>query len=758
MVLPKIVEEPTRLDNTLDLILTNRPNQINRIQVIPGISDHEAVFTEFNVKPARKKQVPRRVPLYKKAGWTGPRQHAEQLAKTIADAENTSSTDELWDIFKEGLREGIQLYIPHKTTKTRDSQPWIDLELKRKIRRRNRAFKASKKHGKLKDEVKFQKLKKEIQRDLRRSYWKYMEGIISPQENDTSYDGMKRFWTFVKHKKADYNGVAALRVGGKLINDAKEKATALNNQFQSVFTHETSFNVTPPVNKTPSMPNINITKAGIQKLLKDLKPGKAAGPDNISPRVLKELSDVVADPLTTIFRKSLSEGKVPQDWKHSNVTPIFKMGQKYNPANYRPISLTCIASKMMEHIMCSNIMSHASSHNILYNLQHGFRNQRSCETQLLEFAHDIVSNMQDGFQTDVCVLDFCKAFDKVGHQRLVEKLRWYGIDGEANSWIRDFLTNRTQSVVIDGVSSSSVPVVSGVPQGSVLGPCLFLFYINDIAENLTSTTRLFADDTMIYMAVKGEGDAKLLQQDLDTLSRWEDTWMMEFHPEKCEVINITRKRNINHHPYTLHGHQLKHVDQTKYLGVTITGDFRWNKHIDNISAKANNTLNFLRRNINVRDHSIKEKAYKALVRPILEYSSSVWDPHSDVLSARLEKIQRCAARFTLNNYRRTSSVGAMMQQLSWQTLAERRRASRLAMLYKMNNNLVAVDITKYLSSKNHTCPTRTENSQAFCIPHSERDYHKSFYFPKTARDWNQLPEDLVQAPSIEAFKEGVSRI
>ena len=158
------------------------------------------------------------------------------------------------------------------------------------------------------------------------------------------------------------------------------------------------------------------------------------------------------------------------------------------------------------------------------------------------------------------------------------------------------------------------------------------------------------------MAVKGEGNAKLLQQDLDTLSRWENTWMMEFHPEKCEVINITRKRNIIRHPYTqsLHGHQLKHVDQTKYLGVTITGDFRWNKHTDNISAKANNTLNFLRRNINVRDHSIKDKAYKALVRPILEYSSSVWDPHSDVLSARLEKIQ----------------CGLVQQDSSWTTTEE----------------------------------------------------------------------------------------
>ena len=182
--------------------------------------------------------------------------------------------------------------------------------------------------------------------------------------------------------------------------------------------------------------------------------------------------------------------------------------------------------------------------------------------------------MQDGLQTDVCVLDFSKAFDKVGHQRLVEKLKWYGIQGNVNHWIADFLKNRTQSVVIEGVSSSKVPVISGVPQGSVLGPCLFLYYINDIAEQLTSTTRLFADDTMIYMAVKGENDAKLLQADLNKLTDWEDKWMMQFHPDKCEVISITRKKNPIITNYTLHGHQLQHVNSMKYLGLTVSNDLR----------------------------------------------------------------------------------------------------------------------------------------------------------------------------------------
>ena len=304
-------------------------------------------------------------------------------------------------------------------------------------------------------------------------------------------------------------------------------------------------------------------------------------------------------------------------------------------------------------------MAHASNHNILYSLQHGFRANRSCETQLLEFTDDIVNNMQSGHQTDVCILDFAKAFDKVGHRRLIEKLQWYGIDGGVNKWISDFLCDRTQSVVVEGDTSDTVPVISGVPQGSVLAPCLFLFYINDIAENLTSTTRLFADDTMIYMAVKGVGDAEKLQQDLDTLTKWEKTWMMEFHPKKCEIISISRKRKITQYPYALHGHYLKHVDYAKYLGVTITKDFRWNRHVENISTKANNSLNFLRRNINISNPKLKGIAYKSLVRPILEYSSPVWHPYTDVLTKKIETVQRRAARFTLHRYTRESSVSAI---------------------------------------------------------------------------------------------------
>ena len=310
--------------------------------------------------------------------------------------------------------------------------------------------------------------------------------------------------------------------------------------------------------------------------------------------------------------------------------------------------ISCILTKHMTYYTSSNTASE----------------NRSCETQLIDFIQDASTNMQDGTQTDVCVLDFSKASDKVGHQRLVEKLKWYGIGGRTNRWIQSFLSDRTQAVVVEGVTSDSAPVLSGVPQGSVLGPCLFLYYINDIAEGLESSTRLFADDTMIYLTVKNENDAQILQNDLARLEKWEAEWTMEFHPKKCEVISITRKRNPIMYPYKLHGHQLQHVKVIKYLGVSISQDLRWDAHVNNTVSKANRTLGFLRRNLSVGNTKIKQQAYMSLVQPGLEYASTVWNPYTETLKNKLEMVQRRAARFVLHRYRRTASVGTMMHLLT----------------------------------------------------------------------------------------------
>jgi hypothetical protein len=302
----------------------------------------------------------------------------------------------------------------------------------------------------------------------------------------------------------------------------------------------------------------------------------------------------------------------------------------------------------------------------------------------------------------------------VGHKRPIHKLNQYGIRGKIKNWIQAFLTARSQQVVLEGTHSYTADVLSGVPQGSVLGPCLFLFFINDLADNLTSTVRLFADDTIAYLAIKSTDEAKILQEDLDKLGEWEHRWQMEFHPDKCHVIRITRnRRNIVNANYHLHWHKLQMVDTVKYLDINIANDIRWNHHIDSITNRANHCLAFLRRNIRISSPKIKDTAYKILVRPHLEYASTVWDPFTAKNVNQIESVQRRAARWVLAKHRRgpdTTPVSAMLDQLHWPLLRTRRLNNRLAMLYEINHGLVNIKLPEYLQLNQHHHNTRYTKS------------------------------------------------
>ena len=256
------------------------------------------------------------------------------------------------------------------------------------------------------------------------------------------------------------------------------------------------------------MPNIEIEERGVHLLLANPNPKKAAGPDKLPTKLLKEIATEIAPILTALFRNSLNTGLVPGDWKHALVQPIFKKGDRSQAANYRPISLTSVCCKMMEHIVRRAITNHLDRNKITSDAQHGFRKRRSCESQLILTVHDLAEELDQQGQTDTILLDFSKAFDRVPHQRLLRKLEFYGIQGKVLRWIESFLSGRTQQVVVEGEHSSVGPVTSGVPQGSVLGPTLFLIYINDLGEEIRAKVRLFADDTILYSKINTEKDSK----------------------------------------------------------------------------------------------------------------------------------------------------------------------------------------------------------------------------------------------------------
>ena len=367
----------------------------------------------------------------------------------------------------------------------------------------------------------------------------------------------------------------------------------------------------------------------------------------------------------------------------------------------------------------------------------------------MQFTQDLYDTLnKQGGQADVIVMDFSKAFDKVDHQRLLLKLHRLGINTGVITWIQSFFSGRSQRVVLNGETSDACPVLSGVPQRSVLGPCLFIIYINDMPENMQSNIRLFADDTIMYLTINNQSDCQDLQRDVSKLEIWEREWLMAFNPEKCEVIRITKAQDQVIFDYQLHGITLQTTKNAKYLGLNISDDLTWSRHINQTAAKGNNTLKFIKRNIQTHNSKIKETAYKTYVRPLLEYSSSVWDPWQKRYIKSLEMVQHRAVRYIFNDYGTTSSVTAMLNKLSLPTLENRRKISSLVMFYKINTGLVRISLPPYIT------PSLRNR---FTIPFSRINAQKYSFFPRTARLWNNLPHDLVSSPDLESFRAGLAR-
>ena len=497
--------------------------------------DHNIVLADCKLKPSIITKPQRKIYQWSKADWRSLREQTVVFAEDFLASETTRSVNENYIKIRTYLEEVMENKIPSKLSSKRFKLLWFNRELKRLCRKKARKYKKAKRSGREDHWEQYKEFQKEVQAKLTEGRWDYINRFL---QIGLETGNKKPFWKYLRVQKQEDFGISALKSNGKMFTDRKSISEILNTQFKSVFTKKTSCKIPELPGVTfPSIKDLKITEFGVFKLLDKIDVSKASGPDCIPGRILQNLARQLAPVLHFIFEQSLNTGDLPAEWTLANVASIFKKGSKLQAVNYRPVSLTCISCKLFEHIVCKHILGHLEDQEILTDLQHGFRSGRSCETQLITTFHDIASAYnKKGSQIDIAVLDFSKAFDTVPHDGLLSKLKHYGIDDKIWLWISNFLKQRKQHVVVDGIQSDLVTVDSGVPQGTVLGPILFLLHINDIPSVISSKVRLFADDCLVYREIKNRQDQIALQKDLNLLENWGSKWGMRFNAAKCNIM------------------------------------------------------------------------------------------------------------------------------------------------------------------------------------------------------------------------------
>lgn len=564
----------------------------------------------------------------------------------------------------------------------------------------------------------------------------------------------KKFWSYINTKLKTKSGMSDLnREDGTKTSDDNEKSEILNKYFCSVFTNEnlTQMPTIPNYHTNSQLCNITFTVEEVLGHLNNLNINKSCGPDELHPRVLKELASVIAEPLSNIFNSSMNSGTLPSDWKLANISPVFKKGNKCEVKNYRPISLTSIICKIMEKIIKDKIVKHLTNNKIISPNQHGFLQGRSCITNLLEMLDECTALLDTGECVDVLYTDFQKAFDSVPHSRLLCKCKAVGIQGKLLAWIKAFLTGRSQRVVVNGCSSDYMPVASGVPQGSVLGPLLFLIYINDLPDVIQNVSKLFADDAKVLSASSKNVS---LQDDINNITDWCNKWQLYLNTEKCSVLHIGKTSYSNNYTITCQNVStiLKTSHLEKDLGILIDNKLKFDQHITSIVGKANRMVGLIRRSFDFLDAHSFQLLFKAMVRPILEYGQVVWSPHQKYLIGELEGVQRRATKMIPGS--KNLEYGTRLKWLNLQSLENRRKRGDLIETYKYLNGLYSTERNFFELNKNSI--TRGHHLK---IKHqySRLDNRKYFFANRVVEDWNNLPAHVVKADSVNCFKNRLDK-
>ena len=742
----QLVDFPTREENLLDLIFSNENNLLQSVHKGLKISsDHETITANLNVQ-------------YTKTQYTLFRDfqnsNFQAISRDISKIKWNQffeglSVNDMWNKFVHLLSVLVETHVPLRTISIKNNCPNTSIKVKKLCRK---AYELHKKWKSTNSHIVYQKYleaSKIAQRAKR-------EADFNSENKILESANLNKFWNFVNSKLTYKSSIPSLLDINlnRLIHDNQIKAEMLNDYFCSVFTiddgKQPTWAIFPKQDKFCT--EISCTPDLVFQKLKKISPKQSCGIDGISSFFLKSLREVVSIPLSAIFNKSFKEGVVPKQWKLANITAIFKKGDQKLCNNYRPISLTCIASRVCESIVADKIKDYIK--NEIYSGQHGFIANKSTVTQLFETYEKWVLYVDKHKSIDGVYIDFAKAFDSVIHTKLLSKLYAYGIRGQLLDWIAEFLKDRKQRVNIGGELSAIGKVTSGVPQGSVLGPLLFLIFINDLPNCIGDLceVNLFADDCKLFLVHDEELNKTTdLQLALDKLQLWAESSQLSIQPDKCEVLYIGKKNKKRQ--YTLNNAVLPAATVVKDLGVHMTDTLKFDTHIAKIVQSASNCANLILKSFKSKKPQFMIKLFNTFVRSKLEYASPIWNPHTKSLIAKLEKVQR---KFTKRlPGLQAKSYEERLRILKITTLEERRLKLDLCFLFKVIKGKINVNFENYFEYKSNI--TRG-HSLSLRERQSNSDLKRFSFAQRIVKVWNFLPETVINAPSVASFKKQLDKV